>query len=217
MAEGAGPAAVVGQTAQMATARHATPADVDPLADALTAAFATDPLWRWMIPDGDRWWRRAPAMFAHEVAGRTRQGHTYTTDDRAGVALWAPPGLWRTPWTGMVGAVPSMLALTGVAGGRRGLGLLRAIEAAHPEGHHWYLAVLGTHPDHRHRGVASAVLRPVLDRCDLDGTGAYLESSNPENIPFYERHGFRVTDEVRPGGSPPVALMWRDPHPPSDP
>lgn len=201
----------------MASARHATPSDTRTLADALTAAFAVDPLWRWLIPDGDRWWRRAPAMFAHEVASRTKQGHTYTTDDRAGAALWAPPGLWRPSSLGLLAAAPSMLALVGIAGARRGVGLLRAIEAAHPKADHWYLAVLGTHPDHRHQGVASAVLGPVLDRCDQDGTGAYLESSNPENVPFYERHGFRVTDELRPGGSPPVALMWRDARPPEDP
>ncbi len=206
----------MGQTAEVPDARHATPTDVGALAGTLAAAFATDPLWRWLVPDGDVWHRRAPAMFAHEVGGRIRQGHTYTTDDHAGAALWAPPGLWRTPWWGQVGALPVAIRLTRWRGSRRGLALLHGIERAHPKGEHWYLAVLGTHPDHQHRGVASSLLAPVLSRCDLDGTGAYLESSNPANVAFYQRHGFRVTGEVEPGGSPPIALMWRDPSPPED-
>jgi hypothetical protein len=31
-------------------------------------------------------------------------------------------------------------------------------------------------------------------------------------VPFYERHGFRVTGEVSiPRGGPTLWLMWRDP------
>ena len=201
----------------MPSARHATRADTTALAGALAAAFSTDPLWRWITPDVARWERRAPAMFAGEVDGRLRQGHTYTTDDRAGAALWAPPSLWRMSSLQMLREMPAMLRLTGFAGARRGIGLLRALDTAHPKTPHWYLAVLGTHPDHQGRGVASALLEPVLARCDLDGTGAYLESSNPGNVAFYEGHGFAVTDVIRPGGAPPLTLMWRDPRPPDGP
>jgi GNAT superfamily N-acetyltransferase len=184
----------------MLRARNAIRADVPALGTALAAAFRTDPLWRWITGDDpDRWDARAAAAFAPEVAAKLPYGHSYTTDDRAGAAF-------QVAWP--------MLRLCGVAGARRGVGVLRACERAHPPGDdHWYLALLGTHPDHQGRGVGSAVLEPVLQRCDLDGAGAYLESSKPENVPFYERHGFRVTDVITPGGSPPMTLMWRDPQP----
>jgi GNAT superfamily N-acetyltransferase len=197
-------------------ARIATRADVPALATALAAAFRTDPVWRWMVPDLARWDARADAAFGHEVAVKLKYGHSYTTDDRAGAALWAPPGTWRGSLADALQVAAPMLRLTG-RGARRGLGVLRASDRAHPRGDdHWYLAVLGTHPDHQGRGVGSAVLRPVLERCDLDGSGAYLESSKPENVPFYERHGFAVTDVIRPGGGPPLTLMWRDPRPVGD-
>lgn len=197
----------------MPRARLVTKADVEPLGPALARAFSTDPLWRWIVADDQRWDDRAPAMFSHEVGGRLRLGHSYTTDDRAGVALWAPPGRWRTTGLDVLHAALPIARLVGAGGARRGLGVLRATERAHPKADHWYLALLGTHPDHQGRGVASALLAPVLERCDLDGVGAYLESSNPANVAFYQRHGFHVTGEVAPGGSPPLALMWRDPGP----
>jgi hypothetical protein len=43
---------------------------------------------------------------------------------------------------------------------------------------------------------------------------AYLESSKGRNVPFYERHGFTVTRELKiPDGGPLLWLMWRDPQP----
>jgi GNAT superfamily N-acetyltransferase len=193
-------------------ARIATRADVPALATVLAEAFRTDPIWRWMVEDEARWDAHAARAFGEEVAVKLKYGHSYTTDDRAGVALWAPPRTWKGSTGDALRLALPMLRLTG-RGVRRGLAVLRASERAHPKGDHWYLAVLGTHPDHQGRGVGSTVLQPVLERCDLDGTGAYLESSKPENVPFYQRHGFAVTDVLHPGGGPPLTLMWRDPQP----
>lgn len=201
----------------MPAARLATLADVEPLGAALGRAFATDPIWRWIVPDDGRWDRGAARAFAVEVALRVRQGHTYTTDDRAGAALWAPPGLWRGSLLDQLRVAPAMGRLVGRAGLRPGTGLLRAMERAHARHRtepHWYLAILGTDPPQQGRGVASALLQPVLDRADLDGAGAYLESSNPGNVAFYEGHGFTVVGQAAHGGSPPLDLMWRDPKDP---
>ena len=57
---------------------------------------------------------------------------------------------------------------------------------------HWYLPLIGVDPFHQRKGYGSALLRHVLRLCDRDGTPAYLESTNPANVPLYERHGFRV-------------------------
>jgi GNAT superfamily N-acetyltransferase len=78
---------------------------------------------------------------------------------------------------------------------------------------HWYLAVLGAEPASQGKGLGSAVLAPVLEQCDADGVGAYLESSKERNIDFYARHGFRVSEELRLGGArgPRLWGMWREP------
>jgi hypothetical protein len=53
----------------------------------------------------------------------------------------------------------------------------------------------------------------VLERCDGERVPAFLESSNPRNIPFYERQGFVVTKRLDrlPGGAPLLTQMWREP------
>ena len=60
-------------------------------------------------------------------------------------------------------------------------------------------------------GLGSALLHPMLRRCDEQQVGAYLETGTQKNVRFYSRHGFRVTDEVPLPKGPPMWLMWRDP------
>ena len=89
-------------------------------------------------------------------------------------------------------------------------GQLARIERAHPREPHWYLAVLGTDPRHQGRGVGPALLAPILARCDADRVLAYLESSKRSNVPFYERHGFRMVGELAIEGGPVIWRMLRE-------
>lgn len=41
------------------------------------------------------------------------------------------------------------------------------------------------------------------------GIPGYLESSNPANIPFYQRHGYEIIGEIQVGSSPVLTPMWR--------
>lgn len=77
---------------------------------------------------------------------------------------------------------------------------------------HWYLAVIGSDTSVRGKGYGQALMRSRLDRVDAEHAPAYLESSKPENVPYYQRFGFEVTGEiVVPNGGPTLWPMWRAP------
>jgi GNAT superfamily N-acetyltransferase len=192
--------------------RRATAADVPELSRALARAFADDPIARWSCPPD----RLRPAVLEHFQMTRLRQllphGEVWITDERSCAALWAPPERWRTTVREDLAlarsvAHPRLLARLPVT-----VGGLLGVERRHPRAPaHWYLAVLGTDPVVQGRGLGSAALGPVLERCDGDGVGAYLESSKERNIDFYARHGFRVTRELKLPLGPTIWPMWRDP------
>ncbi|WP_280177443.1 GNAT family N-acetyltransferase [Microvirga pakistanensis] len=77
---------------------------------------------------------------------------------------------------------------------------------------HWYLPLIGVDPARQRKGYGSMLLAHALRACGATGTPAYLESSNPENIPLYQRHGFKVLETIQVGTSPPVIPMLRHPH-----
>jgi ribosomal protein S18 acetylase RimI-like enzyme len=91
--------------------------------------------------------------------------------------------------------------------------LLAKMDSMHPrEPEHWYLPFIGVDPDWQGRGIGTALLSPVLERCDRDGLPAYLEASTERNRACYERNGFEVVEEYRVADDgPPGWRMWREP------
>lgn len=83
----------------------------------------------------------------------------------------------------------------------------------HPEVPHWYLPLIGADPARQGQGIGSALMRHALARCDSEGAAAYLESSNPRNIPLYQRHGFDILGTIQAGSSPVLTPMLRSPQP----
>jgi ribosomal protein S18 acetylase RimI-like enzyme len=189
----------------------ATAADIDAVARSLARAFEDDPLIDYIFPEKNRLQRLERFFVADLRHIYLGYDDVWTTTEHKGAALWAPPDRWRrSPWEVAKSAPATVRAL----GGRLGAALaaLSTIERNHPPGPHYYLGGLGTDPAFQGTGVGSAVITPVLDRCDEQGLGAYLESSKEKNIPFYNRHGFEVTRELAmPKGGPPIWLMWREP------
>jgi len=189
---------------------------VDVLSAALARAFDDDPVSLYLF-GGPR--RRAAGLdrfFAIQLRHvYLRHGEVWTTENRTGAALWAPPSMPRPGLMDLVRILPVVRYLS--IWGRKTadvLHLLAAYERARPRQAHWYLGTLGTDPDHQGRGIGSSLLRVVLDRLDVDGLPAYLESSKAGNLAFYGRHGFEVTGEIRTPGGPTLWLMWRHPRTP---
>lgn len=198
------------------TVRPAVKTDIRELARVLGLAFADDPVFEWLIPDDSARPRRAAQLFA----GQTRThflglgGVEVAQDDAgriAGATLWAPPGKWHASQASTLRSLPNLIRAFGRRLGAAGE-LAEVMAAAHPREPHWYLQAIGTLPSARGLGYGHALLASRLDRCDAEGVPAYLESSKPENVPYYERFGFEVTGELdATAGGPLLWPMWRKP------
>lgn len=198
----------------MPTVRTATAEEIEGVGANLAAAFAGDPIWSWLASPKADWSARAAAWFAAEARLQLEgHGEVLVDDAQRGAAIWAPPNRWKSsPKESVALVVPSLRLFRSRT--PRALRTINVMEAAHPDDRpHWYLAILGTHPDHQGHGTGSALIAAITDRCDEQGLGAYLESSKEQNVPFYARHGFEVRSEVTLRDGPPMWLMWREPRP----
>ena len=87
--------------------------------------------------------------------------------------------------------------------------VLEQVGVSHSETQHWYLPAMGVDPLRQGKGYGSALLKHGLERCDQNHVAAYLESTNPMNIPLYQRFGYEVVGEIQEGGSPTITPMFR--------
>lgn len=187
--------------------RTATASEQENVLAALVTAFSADPVMRWVYPEAGAYLQHFPGLVIAYAGRAFDHDSAYFLGGAEGAALWLPPGV--APDEESLGA---HLERTVPAARKEALfSMLEQIEAHHPQTPHWYLPFIGIDPRHHRRGLGSALLRHVTAVCDRDGVPAYLESSNPANIPLYERHGFRVLGEARMDEAPPIFPMLRDP------
>ena len=191
--------------------RKATCADVDQLVRSLACAFADDPLVNWIVRQDNKRSQAFATLFRTCLCALSLpHGQVLTTDDCVGGALWYPPGTGKITRGRQILLLPAMIRGAGFRGIGRLIHFMDTLDRARPKERHYYLQCLGVAPPHQRKGIGTALMRPVLDRCDREGCGAYLESSKEANVGYYERFGFVVTGEIRLGrGAPPIWPMWR--------
>lgn len=192
-----------------------TKADVPELSGVLARAFHDDPVWAWLLPDARQRAEGLPRLFSALARHHHLAGGGVEVARREGTigaaALWDPPGRWKHTRLAQLRAVPSLIGALGMRLSTA-MRVDEVMQAAHPEEAHWHLAVIGSDPTVRGGGFGQALMRSGLNRCDAQHAPAYLESSKPENVPYYTRFGFEVTGEIAlPDGGPTLIPMWRHP------
>ena len=181
--------------------------EVGRVAGTLAKAFHDDPVMS-ILFGGSVPADRAARFFS--IMGRVQIRHElfFRTPGFEAAAIWAPPGEWKLPVSQIVRNTPGLMRTFG----HRlfaNLGVLGVLEKAHPDEPHYYLEFIGTDPAHQGKGLGSALIQPMIDRCDTEGVGAYLESSKESNVAFYNRFGFEVTKVITHKAGPQQWLMWR--------
>ena len=200
--------------------RSAEQRDVPRIAATLTVAVADSRWVRWALPDDGRMQRLTRL---HELDAGHRgiaTGTTWVSDDVTAVASWnAPSGAaGTTPVPADVRAALDR-ELPRLHGPRAEAVAATAdrIAAARPGRPHWWLAHLGTRPTARRRGLGTAVLGPVLDRCDADTVPAAAAVFTWAGVRFLRRSGFEVAEATRTADDAlPLWVLVREPGADSD-
>lgn len=190
------------------TTRSATPQDISLLASILADGFHDDPPMTWSF-NGSQAIEPAMRLFAQYLY--LPDGFGMLSEPHNGAALWLTherPYKLSPLNTAKVAAV--LVRYGGLRAVQRSIRFSHYMENHHPTEPHFYLFAIATTTAARGKGVGGALLKAGLAKADAAGVGCYLENSKPENLGFYQTHGFTVLEKVCPvKGSPPIWRMWR--------
>ena len=197
------------------------PDQIPSAARAMANAFANAPRYTFLLPDDEERRAKLPWVWGTAIracvysGGVVHVAHDGSGRGALGVAIWGSPhqrrhgaltllqsGLWAAP------------IRLGIPAWRRRRSLGPALAAIKPPYPYWYLNGIGVDPSSQRSGLGSALINHMLARIDNDDTqSAFLDTSEPNNLGYYERFGFRVTAEASLPNGVPVWGMTRLPRP----
>ncbi|MEW1656610.1 GNAT family N-acetyltransferase [Streptomyces sp. NPDC093707] len=189
--------------------RPTTDEDVPACVRTLARAFADYAFTRHVVAADDHQERvrRFQELFLTRVA--MQYGRSWVADDCRAVAAWTTPEQDPGPAFAEIGPL-----ITELAGDRAAAfaSAEQALAPHRPSAPVWFLATVGVDPSVQGQGRGAAVIRPGLEGAECAGLPAFLETSSPGNVRFYERLGFTVTAEVPlPDDGPVTWCMLREP------
>lgn len=181
------------------------PEDKARLLQTIVLGFAADPMARWASPDAAVYLDRRAEFFDAFGGAAFDHGTAFVADDGAAVATWLPPGVESD------GERLSAIMDEQTPASRKAEmdALFAKMEEFHLHEPHWYLPLIAADPARQGEGLGTALMEAAIARIDADGRPAYLESSNPRNIPLYERFGFQRMGEIQTETSPVLTPMVR--------
>jgi GNAT superfamily N-acetyltransferase len=202
------PAGCANLTAVRDELRRATAGDAPVAAEILADGFRDDPVMLWVFGSGID---SALRPFFQFMAGEALipLGATYVSD--CCCAVWTPPG--QDPWAREEIGADFLSAMSDVLDREQLTRLVRLntlVDEIHPDEPHWYLGMIATTAASQGTGAGTRMLRHTLRLVDDQRLPSYLESTNPRNIPFYQRNGFSVVRHADLPDGPSLTQMKRD-------
>ena len=176
------------------------PSQTNRIIKLVSSAMQNDPLNIYLFPDQER--RKSLLPFIYQVVIRygIQNKLLYATSEKLeGVALWFPSVANEMPFLPAVryGGL-SVLTKTGIKEIMRMIRYqqhcvtLRKKYAHFP---YWYLVLIAIDPQFQGKGLATQLIKPILQQADSENKHCYLETQNENNISIYNHFGFEVVAE----------------------
>ncbi len=200
----------------MVEIREAQSTEIKSVAAMMARAFDDSPVTQWIIPIDRLRPIALRAFFGAAAHDAHRHGKVWVAIEAGaviGASVWLPPRLYPpTPKRERATLFPIVrIAPIAPFALIRALKYQNGVGRRHLKDEPWYLGTLGVEPQHQGRSIGGLLIQPGITSAESEGVPCYLETEKIRNLPFYGRHGFKVTEEFIPTpDGPPIWAMTRN-------
>ena len=166
-------------------------------AKTLTFAFEDYVFWHYMFPKGVKRLEKLHATFEMLVRFGMKNGFVYAPSvNFEGIVIWLNSEKIKTSLISYVrsGAFKCMRKI----GLKNATKLLKAndymaeLHEKYMSEPHWYLFVIGVHPNHQKKGYGTLLINEMLKSNENNSLPYYTETNTEENTEFFKRFGFKI-------------------------
>jgi len=123
-------------------------------------------------------------------------GEVYLSDDKKACALLVLPDKKKTTLKSILLDIRLAWSCIGFFNLKKVLQREAKIKSLHPNSVMYYLWFIGVQPGDQNRGVGSSLLNELIQRSGALQRPMYLETSTLKNIPWYQKFGFSIYQEL---------------------
>lgn len=169
--------------------------DKDLVIDILTRAFETNKSANYIVKQDSKRIKRLAALMDYSFEMCHRFGKVYLSDDKKACALILYPDK-KSTLNSLLLDVKLILRAIGVENIGKALKREGAIKAKQPKLPMYYLWFIGVDPKFKNQGIGSDLLRELIQESESEKLPIYLETSTLQNLPFYQKFGFKTYQEL---------------------
>lgn len=138
--------------------------------------------------------KRLRALLDYSYKMGNRFGKIYLSEDERVAAIILKSDLKKTTIQSLIWEVKLLFKSIGIGNAKNVLQREKLLKQNHPKTSFIHLWYIGVQPEYQGNGAGTKMLLQILD--EYKHLPIYLETSNPLNVPFYKKYGFKEVNEL---------------------
>jgi Acetyltransferase (GNAT) family len=177
----------------------ATSSDKQLIVNILTDSFSQNQSVNFIIKQDKKRVERIKALMDYSFEMCFLFGEVYLSDDKKGCALILNPDKKKTTLQSIYLDSKLVIKCLGLKNLFKAMRREAIIQKQHPNELMYYLWFIGVSIEHQHLGIGSNLLQDVINEGHRQNRDICLETSTLKNIPWYQRFGFTIYEEIDMG------------------
>ena len=184
--------------------RRARREDKDIVVNILSKSFINDPHVNWLL-EKSKCKNKLKIMMEYVFGESFNKGEIFLNDDNTAAVLWNFEKKEKVSFEYIIRNL-SFLFCVGLKTTIRTLKADMLIYNLYPKNQKYcQLYLIGVLPEGQGKGLASALMNPMIENMQKKAIPVHLETANPKNVDIYKKKGFTIFNTTRLGNN---TLFW---------
>jgi len=170
--------------------------DKERIVNILTASFDDNKSVNYIIKQDNNRVKRIRKLMKYSFDVCYLFGKVFLSDDKKGCALVVLPDKKKTTLRSILLDLKLIFSCIGLSNIKKAMSREAKIKKLQPAEDMYYLWFIGVEPSEQNKGIGSLLLGEIIDESQSEKRIICLETSTLKNLPWYQKFGFTIYNEL---------------------